>query len=102
MNYNYFLGNTIDKEDLIQMQIRKGVVVMNRTPFDRLALVVVIIGALNWLLVGLFSYDLVADLFGGNTSFVSKAIYTIVGLAGIYCISLLFRESAPAHEGSRE
>ncbi|NMB98551.1 MAG: DUF378 domain-containing protein [Clostridiaceae bacterium] len=66
---------------------------MNRTPLDRLALVLVIIGALNWLLIGLFNFDLVATLFGGNTTFLSKAIYTIVGLSGLYCISLLFRES---------
>jgi uncharacterized membrane protein YuzA (DUF378 family) len=66
---------------------------LNRTPLDRLALVLVIIGALNWLLIGLFNFDLVATLFGGNTTFLSKAIYTIVGLSGLYCISLLFRES---------
>jgi len=71
---------------------------MNRTPLDRLALVIVIIGALNWLLIGLFQYDLVAAIFGGSTSFVSKAIYTIVGLAGLYAISLLFRENAPVRE----
>lgn len=66
---------------------------MNRTPIDRLALVLVVIGALNWLLVGLFQYDLVAGLFGGQTSFLSRIIYSIVGLAGLYSISLLFRES---------
>ena len=76
----------------------KGMLYMDRTPLDRIALVLVIIGALNWLSVGLFQYDLVADLFGGATSFVSKAIYTIVGLAGLYTISLLFREAAPARE----
>lgn len=71
---------------------------MHRTPFDRLALVIVIIGALNWLLIGLFQYDLVAALFGGSTSFFSRTIYTIVGLAGLYSLSLLFRESAPVRE----
>lgn len=71
---------------------------MERTPLDRFALVLVIIGALNWLLIGLFQFDLVASIFGGSTSFLSKAIYTIVGLAGIYSISLLFRESAPVRE----
>lgn len=68
---------------------------MNRTPLDRLALIVVIIGALNWLFLGLFQYDLVAAVFGGSTSFVSRTIYTIVGLAGLYSISLLFREAVP-------
>jgi uncharacterized membrane protein YuzA (DUF378 family) len=71
---------------------------MGRSPLDRWALVIVIIGALNWLLIGLFQYDLVASIFGGSTSFLSKTIYTIVGLAGLYSISLLFRESAPARE----
>lgn len=66
---------------------------MNRTPLDRLALVLVVIGALNWLLVGLFQYDLVAGLFGGQTSFLARIIYSIVGLAGLYSISLLFREA---------
>ncbi len=59
---------------------------------DRVALVLVIIGALNWLLVGLFRYDLVANLFGGQTAAVSRVIYSLVGLAGIWCISLLFRD----------
>ncbi len=76
----------------------KGDVVYMRTPLDRLALVLVIIGALNWLLVGLFQYDLVAEMFGGASSFISRTIYSIVGLAGLYSISLLFREAAPARE----
>lgn len=58
---------------------------------DRIALVLTIIGALNWGLIGLFRFDLVAYLFGGQTSSVSRVIYTLVGLAGIWCISLLFR-----------
>lgn len=66
---------------------------MNRTPLDRLALVLVVIGALNWLLVGIFQYDLVANLFGGQDSFLSRIIYSVVGLAGLYSISLLFREA---------
>jgi uncharacterized membrane protein YuzA (DUF378 family) len=66
---------------------------MNRTPLDRLALVIVIIGAINWLLMGLFQYDLVAAIFNTSSSIASRTIYTIVGLAGLYSISLLFRES---------
>lgn len=58
----------------------------------KFALSLVIIGALNWLLVGLFQFDLVAWLFGGQSSFVSRIVYSIVGLAGIYSISLLFRD----------
>jgi len=58
---------------------------------DRIALVLVIIGALNWLLVGLFEYDLVASLFGGSTALLSRIIYVLVGVAGLWCISLLVR-----------
>lgn len=61
---------------------------------DRLALLLVIVGALNWLLVGLFQWDLVASLFGGESSWVSRTVYTLVGLAGVYSLSLLFRERA--------
>ena len=60
---------------------------------DRIALILAIIGGLNWGCVGLFRFDLVAYLFGGQTATVSRVIYTIVGLAAIWCISLLFRES---------
>lgn len=59
---------------------------------DRTSLVITIIGAINWLLVGLFQFDLVAYICGGQTAVVSRVIYTIVGIAGLWCISLLFRE----------
>lgn len=58
---------------------------------NKLSLSLVIIGALNWLLVGLFNYDLVASLFGGQTAFLSRVIYTLVGIAGIWSISLLLK-----------
>lgn len=58
----------------------------------RFALVLVIIGALNWLLVGLFQFDLVAAIFNGQTAMLSRVVYTLVGLSGIYCIGLLFRD----------
>ena len=63
-----------------------------RTPLDRVALILVIIGALNWLSVGLFKLDLVGSVFGA-TSFITRTIFTLVGIAGLYSISLLFRES---------
>lgn len=59
---------------------------------DRLALILVIIGALNWGLIGLFQFDLVASLFGGQTSVLSRIIYSLVGIAGLYSITFLFRE----------
>lgn len=58
---------------------------------DRIALIVTIIGALNWGSIGLFRFDIVAWLCGGQTSLVSRIIYTVVALAGIWCVSLLFR-----------
>ena len=58
---------------------------------DTLALILSIIGSLNWGLVGIFKFDLVAWIFGGQTATVSRIIYTLVGLAGLWCISLLIR-----------
>ena len=63
---------------------------------DTFALILSIIGSINWGLVGIFKFDLVAWIFGGQTSGVSRIIYTIVGLAGIWCISFLFRQGALA------
>ena len=59
---------------------------------DFTALVLTIIGALNWALVGIFQFDLVAWIFGGQGALVSRIIYTIIGLAGILCISLLWKD----------
>ncbi len=60
---------------------------------DKIALVVTIVGALNWGLIGLFKFDAVAWLCGGQAAIVSRIIYTIVALAGIWCVSMLFREN---------
>ena len=65
---------------------------------DRTSLILTIIGAINWLLVGLFRFDLVAYLCGGQDATLSRIIYTVVGIAGLWCISLLFRERGSAHE----
>ena len=59
---------------------------------DTLALILSIIGSLNWGLVGIFKFDLVAWLLGGQGSVLSRIIYTVVGLAGLWCITLLFRK----------
>ena len=66
---------------------------------DRIALVLAIIGGLNWGSIGLFRFDIVAWIFGGQTSTVSRVIYTLVGLAALWCISLLFRSDTVADEG---
>lgn len=66
---------------------------MARTGLDRFALIIVIIGALNWLSIGLFQFDMVAGLFGGMSSLISRIIYSLVGVCGLYSISLLFRNA---------
>lgn len=63
------------------------------TVINRIALILNIIGGLNWGLVGLFKFDLVAWICGGQDSVFARIIYCIVGLAAIWCISLLFRRS---------
>lgn len=59
---------------------------------QRVALVLTIIGVLNWGLVGLFEFDLVASLFGGADQVISRVIYSLIGLAGIINIGLLFSD----------
>ena len=63
---------------------------------DKICLILVIIGSLNWGLVGLFEFDLVAWIFGSSTALLSRIVYTVIALAGIWCISLLFRRSTEA------
>ena len=65
---------------------------------NKIALALVIIGALNWGLVGLFSFDLVAWIGGGMESVLSRIIYIAVALAGVWCISLLFQNEDEALE----
>lgn len=59
---------------------------------DRIALILTIIGALNWGSIGIFQFDVVAWICGGQAAVISRIIYTVVALAGLWCISLLFRE----------
>lgn len=59
---------------------------------DRIALILTIIGALNWGTIGLFQFDMVAFLFGGQDNIIARIIYSLVALGGIWCISLLFRD----------
>ena len=66
---------------------------------DKLALILTIIGGINWGLIGIFQFDLVAWIGGGQGSIISRIIYTIVALAAIWCISLLFREHDTVAEG---
>ena len=59
---------------------------------DTIALILTIIGAINWGLIGIAKFDLVAWIFGGQTAILSRIIYALVGLAGLWCITLLFRK----------
>lgn len=63
--------------------------------FDKLALILTIIGGINWGLIGFFQFDLVAFLCGGSAGVISRVIYALVGLAALWCISLLFRNEDP-------
>ena len=62
---------------------------------DKIALTLAIVGALNWGSIGLFGFDLVAFLFGGQMAVLSRVIYTLVGLAGLGCVTILFRDTEP-------
>ena len=66
--------------------------------FDKICLLLAIIGCLNWGLVGLFSFDLVAWIFGGTGTLLARIVYTVIALAGIWCISLLFRSEHAHHQ----
>lgn len=71
---------------------------------DRLSLLLVIVGAINWGLVGLFQFDLVAFLFGGQASLIARVLYTAIGAAGVWSISMLFahrtENAAPRIDGA--
>ncbi|MCI5905497.1 MAG: DUF378 domain-containing protein [Oscillospiraceae bacterium] len=68
--------------------------------WDKIALTLLIIGGLNWGLVGIFSFDLVAWLFGGTGAILSRVVYILVALSAVWCISLLFRENTLADSKS--
>lgn len=65
---------------------------------DNIALTLLIVGGLNWLLVGLFKLDLVAMLFGGQAAFISRIVYVLVGLSALYCIKLFAPINSAQHE----
>ena len=60
---------------------------------DVIALILTVIGGINWGLIGIFQFDLVAWLFGGQGAILSRIFYTFVGIAAVWCISLLFRDN---------
>lgn len=67
---------------------------------DRLALLLVVIGAINWGSIGLFQFDIVSWIFGGADSVISRIIFTLVAIAGLWCISLFFRKREEVLSGN--
>ncbi|RBW71347.1 DUF378 domain-containing protein [Bacillus taeanensis] len=67
---------------------------------QRIALALVIIGAINWGLIGFFQFDLVAAIFGGQNAALARIVYGLVGLSGLYCLTLLFKPSVELEEGT--
>jgi uncharacterized membrane protein YuzA (DUF378 family) len=67
---------------------------------DRIALILLIIGGLNWGSVGLFQFDLVAFVCGGSGNIISRAVYTLVGLSAVWFITLLFRDRPEVREST--
>ena len=65
------------------------------TILDRAALLLAIVGGVNWGLVGIFRFDLVAWICGGQTAILARILYTLVGVAALWCVSLLFRDRDP-------
>ena len=68
---------------------------------DKIALILLIVGGLNWGSIGLFGFDAVAWLFGGQAALISRIIFAVVGLAALWCVSLLFRPSEAVTESGR-
>ena len=67
---------------------KKGMIRM----LDRIALALLIVGGINWGLLGIFEFDLVAFIFGGQAAFLSRVVYTLVAISAIWCISLFFKD----------
>jgi uncharacterized membrane protein YuzA (DUF378 family) len=66
---------------------------------DTIALILSILGSVNWGLVGLFQFDLVAWIFGGQDAVISRIIYAVIGIAGLWCITMLFRRGRARIDG---
>ena len=75
---------------------------MRTRPLDLTALTLVVIGAINWGLIGFFKLDLIATLFGGMESWLSRIVYVLIGLAGLYCLSLFGRTSTDGYRDNRD
>lgn len=69
---------------------------------DKIALALLIVGGINWGSIGIFNFDIVGSLFGGQSSALSRIIFVIVGLCAIWCISLLFRNNSVSSESDND
>ena len=67
---------------------------------DKIALFLLIVGGINWGLVGIFQFDLVAFLFGGSAAIISRIIYVLVAISAIWCVSLFFKENEMVEDTS--
>lgn len=65
----------------------------NTSMLDKIALFLLIVGGLNWGLVGIFQFDLVAFLFGGSAAIISRIVYVVIAICAIWCVSLFFKDS---------
>ncbi len=65
---------------------------------DRIALFLLIVGGINWGLIGIFQFDLVAFIFGGQAAIMSRIIYTLVAISAIWCVSLFFKNNEMVEE----
>ncbi|MFB6731246.1 DUF378 domain-containing protein [Bacillus mobilis] len=65
---------------------------------QRIALALVIIGAINWGLIGFFKFDLVGTIFGGQNAFLARVIFALVGLSGLMCLTMLFQPMKDANQ----
>lgn len=94
-------GNNIISENRPFINGYNSIILNNNggNRLDTIALILSIIGSLNWGLVSLFKFDLVAWLFGGQAAVLSRIVYGLVGLAGLWCITLLFRKNRPNVDG---
>lgn len=95
----FFPGGRMRARHIFSLQAVHADTITNKEAYpmiDTISLLLIIIGAVNWLLVGIFQFDLVAWLFGGQAALLSRILYTIIGAAGLWSISLLFRDKGKA------
>jgi len=91
---------TVETNNIGEALINGGITMNNRA-LNWVMLTLVLIGAINWGLVGFFQYDLIAGIFGGVSSMASRIVYSIIGLAGLYSLSLYARLHSEHREHHR-